>query len=233
MTIITGTLDYGHGHLSPFAQVLSDQLGIPVERVRLLQGDSDELIAGGGTGGSRSLVASGAAILEAGDRVIEKAKSLAGTELEAAEADLEFANGRFTIVGTDRSIGLLELAAMSPGALDVRHKAEGKAPTYPNGCHIAEVEVDPETGVVELVSYLAAGDFGILVNPMLVEGQIHGGVVQGFGQIVMERVVFDEDGQLLSGSFMDYALPRAADVPSFRYLSHPVPARTNPLGSKG
>jgi carbon-monoxide dehydrogenase large subunit len=243
VTIITGTLDYGQGHASPFAQVLTAKLGIPFERIRLLQGDSDELIDGGGTGGSKSIMASGAAILEAGDKVIEKGKQIASAVLEAAVADIEFARGRFTIVGTDRSVGIMELAAQLrsglrlppdvPASLDVKHVFDQAPSAFPNGCHIAEVEIDPETGVAEVVKYTMVNDFGVIVNPLLVEGQLHGGVVQGIGQALMERTVYDGEGQLLSGSYMDYALPRASDAPNFAFLSHPVPAKTNPLGAKG
>jgi carbon-monoxide dehydrogenase large subunit len=243
VTIITGTLDYGQGHASPFAQVLTTRLGIPFERIRLLQGDSDELIAGGGTGGSKSLMASGAAIVEASDKVIERGKQIASFVLEAAVADIEFARGRFNIVGTDRGIGIMELAARLrsglklppdlPQSLDVKHVYDQAPSAFPNGCHVAEVEIDPETGVAEVVKYTMVNDFGVIVNPLLVEGQLHGGVVQGIGQALMERTVYDEDGQLLTGSYMDYALPRATDLPSFAFLSHPVPAKTNPLGAKG
>jgi aerobic carbon-monoxide dehydrogenase large subunit len=243
VTIITGTLDYGQGHATPFAQVLSQRLGIPFDRIRLLQGDSDELIVGGGTGGSKSMATSGAAIVEAGDKVIAQGKEIAAFVLEAAVIDIEFADGRFTIAGTDRSIGLVELAEKLraglalpdglPRSLDVRHVSDGAASVFPNGCHVAEVEIDPDTGVAEVVKYTMVNDFGTLINPMLVEGQAHGGVVQGIGQALMERTVYDSDGQLLSGSYMDYALPRASDAPSFQFTSHPVPAKTNVLGVKG
>jgi carbon-monoxide dehydrogenase large subunit len=243
VTIITGTLDYGQGHWTPFAQVLHQTLGIPFERIRLLQGDSDELIAGGGTGGSKSLMASGTAILQAAEKVVEKGRQIAAQILEAAVADIEFEGGRFVIVGTDRYIGIMELAETLrsgikmpedvPDSLDVQHIMESTPSAYPNGCHIAEVEIDPETGVVSVVKYSMVNDFGVIVNPMLVDGQAHGGVVQGIGQALMERVVFDEDGQFLTGSFTDYALPRASDAVAFQIASHPVPAKTNPLGAKG
>ncbi|HEX3860945.1 MAG TPA: xanthine dehydrogenase family protein molybdopterin-binding subunit [Stellaceae bacterium] len=243
VTIITGTLDYGQGHWTPFAQVLHQTLGIPFERIRLLQGDSDELIAGGGTGGSKSLMASGTAILEAAEKVIEKGRQVAAQVLEAAPDDIEFDRGRFVIGGTDRFIGIMELAetlrggiAMPedmPDSLDVQHIMESTPSAFPNGCHVAEVEIDPETGVVAVVKYSMVNDFGVIVNPLLVEGQAHGGVVQGIGQALMERTVYDSDGQFLTGSFMDYALPRATDAVSFQIASHPVPAKTNPLGAKG
>ena len=233
VTILTGTLDYGQGHASPFAQVLCDRLGVPFDKVRLVQGDSDRLIAGGGTGGSRSIMNSGAAIAEASAIVIERGRSAAADALEAAEADIEFQAGRFSIVGTDRGIGIMELAAQAPGVLDVDHIFDGAPSAFPNGCHVCEVEVDEQTGVAEVVRYAMANDFGVLVNPMLVEGQTHGGVVQGIGQALLEHVPYDEDGQLQAGSFMDYALPKAFHAPSFLFGSYPVPARTNVLGAKG
>jgi carbon-monoxide dehydrogenase large subunit len=184
-----------------------------------------------------------AAILEASDKVIEKGKQIASVVLEAAVADIEFGHGRFTIVGTDRSVGIMELAEKLrsglklppdvPASLDVKHVFDQAPSAFPNGCHIAEVEIDPETGVAEVVKYTMVNDFGVIVNPLLVEGQLHGGVVQGIGQALMERTVYDGEGQLLTGSYMDYALPRASDAPNFAFLSHPVPAKTNPLGAKG
>jgi aerobic carbon-monoxide dehydrogenase large subunit len=243
VTIITGTLDYGQGHASPFAQVLSDRLGVPFEKIKLLQGDSDQLVAGGGTGGSRSMMQSGGAIVEASGLVVERGKQAASYMLEAAVADIEFFSGRFTIAGTDRGVGIMELAAWLrtepnlpeglPDSLDVSHIFKGVPSAFPNGCHIAEIELDPDTGVVEVVGYATVNDFGVLVNPMLVAGQAHGGIAQGIGQALMESVVYDEDGQLLTGSYMDYALPRANDFPGMGFESHPVPARTNPLGAKG
>ncbi len=245
VTLTTGTLDLGMGHATPFAQVLSEKLGIPFEKISLVQGDSDRIVMGGGSGGSKSLMHSGTAIVEAAAKVIEKGKEIASHVLEAAASDIEFRHGRFVIAGTDRAISLVELAQMlrNGGAklpadalqsLDVTHVSDGPgAATFPNGCHIAEVEVDPETGVVEVVKYSCVNDFGTVVNPMIVAGQLHGGVVQGIGQALMEMTVYDDDGQLLTGSFMDYAMPRAADVPSFVLAEHPVPAKTNPLGVKG
>jgi len=243
VTIITGTLDYGQGHASPFAQVLSARLGIPFHKIRLLQGDSDALIAGGGTGGSKSMMTSGTAIAAASEKVIENGKQIAAHVLEAAVADIEFRRGRFTIVGTDRSVGIMELAekirsglwlpAELPQSLDAALVADGPPSAFPNGCHIAEVEVDPETGIVEVVRYAFVNDFGVVINPLLVNGQAHGGIVQGIGQALCERTVYDAEGQLLTGSYMDYALPRAEDAPMFRHEFHPVPAKTNVLGAKG
>src|SRR5271166_4974499 len=244
VTLTTGTLDFGMGHATPFAQVLSDQLGVPVEKVKLVQGDSDKIPVGGGSGGSKSLMHSGTAIVQGAAKVVENGKQLAAYVLEAAPADIAFEHGRFVIVGTDRAISITELAQKLHGglkppadvsqSLDVVHISDGPgASTYPNGCHVAEVEVDPQTGFVELVKYSCVNDFGTLVNPMIVEGQLHGGVVQGIGQAYMEQAVYDEEGQLLTGSFMDYAMPRAADVPSFAVADHGVPTKTNPLGVKG
>jgi len=244
VTIITGTLDYGQGHAAPFAQVLSEKLGIPFERIRLLQGDSDELLAGGGTGGSKSIMHSGTAIVEASAKVIDQGKQIASHVLEAAVADIEFAQGRFVIAGTDRAIGIMELAEKLrsglnlpegvPSTLDIRHVSDGPgASTYPNGCHVCEVELDPDTGVIAVVKYSSVNDFGTVINPLIVEGQLHSGVIQGIGQALMEMTVYDEDGQFLTGSFMDYALPRASDSPEVAVVDHPVPATTNVLGVKG
>lgn len=243
VTLVTGTLDYGQGHWTPFAQILTSQLGVPFDKIRLVQGDSDRLIAGGGTGGSKSVMASGSAIIEASELVIEKGRLIAAHLLEASADDIEFAAGRFAIAGTDRGIDIMELAARLrggaalpegvPASLDVDHVFKAAPSAYPNGCHIAEVEIDPQTGAVEIVSYVNVNDFGQLVNPMLVEGQLHGGIVQGIGQALGEQTRYDEAGQPMTGSFMDYALPRAADVPFFSFISHSVPTATNRVGAKG
>jgi aerobic carbon-monoxide dehydrogenase large subunit len=244
ITIRTGTLDYGQGHASPFAQVLSEKLGVPFERIRILQGDSDELLAGGGTGGSRSMMNSGQAIVEAAGKAIEQGKHVASHALEASPSDIEFKDGRFVVAGTDRAINIIELAQKvrsgaiklppdGPQSLDVKHVSEGAPAAYPNGCHVCEVEIDPDTGNTEIVRYTAVNDFGTIINPLLVDGQTHGGVVQGIGQTLLEHTVYDEQGQLLSGSYMDYALPKAHHAPDFVVHSHPVPAKTNPLGVKG
>ena len=234
VTMISGTLDYGQGHAAPFAQVLSSRLGIPFESIRLQQSDSDELVFGAGTGGSRTAMMGGGALAEACDVVIRKGKELAGEVLETAASDIEFHGGRFVVSGTDRGISLLDLVKKKPGALDVKHVTEVIPSAFPNGCHVAEVEIDPDTGAVEVVRYSSVNDFGTVLNPLLVEGQIHGGVVQGIGQCLMESAQYDSEAQLLTGSFMDYALPRAGDTPaSIGWQSHPVPAKTNPLGAKG
>ncbi|WP_028465287.1 xanthine dehydrogenase family protein molybdopterin-binding subunit [Nisaea denitrificans] len=243
VTIITGTLDYGQGHWTPFAQVLHQKLGVPFERIRLIQGDSAELIAGGGTGGSKSIMASGAAILEASDIVIDKGKKIAAHVFETAVEDIVFEGGAFQVAGTDRTVTVTELAEQLRGGLDlpedlprdlsVKHIFDAAPSAFPNGCHVCELEVDPDTGVVEIDRYNMVNDFGIVVNPLLVEGQAHGGIVQGLGQALMENAVYDSEGQLQTGSYMDYAVPRASDVPSFTFATHAVPATTNPLGAKG
>jgi carbon-monoxide dehydrogenase large subunit len=243
VTIVTGTLDYGQGHWTPFAQVLAMRLGIPFGKIRLVQGDSDRLIAGGGTGGSKSMIVSGNAIVQASDKVIEAGRQIAAHVLEAAAADIEFRGGRFVIAGTDRSVGIMELAARIqaglqlppdlPQSLDVAEIVDGPPSAFPNGCHIAEVEVDPDTGMVEVVKYTFVNDFGVVINPLLVDGQAHGGIVQGIGQALREHTVYDAEGQLLTGSYMDYAMPRAEDAPLFVHDFHSVPATTNPLGAKG
>jgi carbon-monoxide dehydrogenase large subunit len=242
VTLTTGTLDYGQGHATPFAQVLSAQLGVPFEAIRLEQNDSDLVRMGNGTGGSRSITASGQAIVEASDLVIAKGKAAAAHLMEASEADIEFKAGRFTIAGTDRSIDIMELSQRVregkmpdgvPSSLDVDHTSSDVPSTFPNGCHVAEVEIDPDTGVLTIVNYAAVNDFGTIVNPMIVAGQLHGGVAQGIGQALMEKVSYDASGQPITGSFMDYAMPRAGDIPLMLVGDHPSPATTNPLGTKG
>ncbi len=240
--LVTGTLDYGQGHASAFAQVLCAQLGVPFDSVKLVQGDSDVVHTGNGTGGSRSITASGMAIVQASQKVVEKGKRAAAHLLEASEADIEFSGGNFTIAGTDRSIDIIELANRLregkmpegvPDSLDVDHTTEPVPSAFPNGCHVAEVEIDPDTGVTQIVRYTGVNDFGTVINPLLVAGQLHGGVAQGIGQALMEQVRYDESGQPITGSLMDYALPRAEDIPAMTVGDHPVPATSNPLGTKG
>src|SRR5450631_731625 len=243
VTIVTGTLDYGQGHASAFAQVLTEKLGIPFDRVCLVQGDSDQLVTGGGTGGSRSATMSGTAIAQASDIVIENGKQIAAQALEASAGDIEFKSGRFVIAGTDRSIGIIELAERLragmklpenvPATLDVTHVTEAVPGTCPNGVHVVEVEIDPDTGLTRAVKYTAVNDFGTVINPMLVEGQVQGGAIQGLGQVLLEGAIYDAEGQFLTGSFMDYAMPRAHDAPMIEVSNHPVPTKTNPIGAKG
>jgi carbon-monoxide dehydrogenase large subunit len=243
VTIVTGTLDYGQGHASAFAQVLVEKLGVPFDRIKLVQGDSDQLVTGGGTGGSRSAMASGTAVSQASDTVIENGRQIAAHVLEASAGDIEFKSGHFVIAGTDRSIGIMELAERLrgglklpegvPATLDVTHVTEQIPGTFPNGVHVVEVEIDPDTGLTRAVKYTAVNDFGTVLNPMLVEGQVHGGAIQGLGQVLLEAAVYDADGQLVTGSFMDYAMPRAHDAPMIAVSNHPVPTKTNPIGAKG
>jgi len=217
-------------------------LGIPADKIRHRQGDSALEIPGFASVASRSAMTAGSAVLKTLDAMLAKGKAIAATVLEAAEGDIAYQAGEFAVVGTDRRISLLDLAARAaemkargeiPESLDTRAKSETPM-TYPNGCHIAEVEIDPETGQVTVVSYAAVDDCGNVLDPMIVEGQLHGALAQGLGQAMMETAVYDSDGgQLVTGSFMDYAMPRAADMPVIRDAFHGVPATTNPLGVKG
>jgi len=242
-TLLLGTHNHGQGHETAFRQILAERLGLPPDRIRVRHGDSDALPYGRGTFGSRSIVAGGTAAIAAITRVVERGKRLAAHMLEAAPADIEFTPGRFTVAGTDRSVTLLEVAraAYAPGARPPGEDvglvanaavAPGNA-TFPNGCHLCEVEVDPETGQVTLDRYLVVDDVGTVVNPLLLKGQIHGGVAQGAGQALMEAMRYDSDGQMLTATFMDYAMPRAADMPAIAVLSNPQPTATNPIGAKG
>ena len=243
IAVVSGTQNYGQGHAATFAQILVSQLGVPFDKIRLLQGDSDQLVVGGGTGGSKSVIAGGGAIVEASKRVIENGRQLAGHILEAAVEDITFEDGQFRIAGTDRTIDIMTLVELVrqnadlpddlPESLDAQVVHETAPSSFPNGCHVCEIEIDPETGVVDIDRYHVVDDFGTMINPMLVEGQVHGGIVQGLGQALMEATVYDAEGQLIAGSYMDYALPRADDVPHFEFGSHPVPATTNALGAKG
>ncbi len=244
VTVLAGTMSNGQGHETTYAQILHQRLGLDFESIRFLQGDTGQIAVGGGHGGSRSMQIGGNALLAAAEIVEEKAKHLAGHLLEAAPADIELVEGACQVVGTDLKISLPELAriardparrpeGMEPG-LDAVGGYEREANTFPNGAHVAEVEVDPETGMVRLVAYHVVDDFGTLLNPMITAGQVHGGVAQGVGQAMLERTVFDpESGQLLSGSFMDYCMPRADDLPDIQVVFEPVPTETNPLGVKG
>jgi carbon-monoxide dehydrogenase large subunit len=232
-----GTQSTGQGHETAWAQVVHEKLGIDWDRITLLPGDSDALPVGGGTGGSRSLIMAGRTLMLAADEIVAKARVQAAEKLEAAEADIEFSaadGGLFRIAGTDRTVKLVELAAEAGGFDGTGHVSDRES-TFPNGAHAAEVEVDPDTGFVKLVRYSIVDDFGRLVNPLLVEGQVHGGVVQGAGQALMERMEWDpETGQPLTASFMDYAMPRAADTPMMPVIfNEDAPCRTNVLGVKG
>ena len=243
VSLFVGTQSNGQGHETAYAQVASERLGISIDAIRVVQGDTDRVATGGGTGGSRSLTAQATAIDAAADLVIEHGKHYAAQSLEASVADIEFDEGAFGITGTDRRIGILELASQArtmdapnqeiDGGLDARGTITLPAWTFPNGCHVAEVEVDPLTGETILQRYTIVDDFGTLVNPLLVEGQVHGGVAQGVGQALLEETVYSAEGQLLSGSFMDYCMPRADDLPSFDFSNVVIPCKNNPRGIKG
>jgi carbon-monoxide dehydrogenase large subunit len=241
--VYVGTQSTGQGHETAYVQLTANRLGIDGEKIRVRQGDTDTIPVGGGTGGARSLYSEGQAIVKTADSVIEKGKHAAAEALEAAVADISFADGSFSIVGTDRTIDIISLAAtqrkkVAAGqpatTLDTAEVAAIDDHTFPNGCHMAEVEIDPETGVTTVVRYVVCDDFGTTVNPLIVRGQVAGGVAQGLGQAILEHTVFDRDsGQLLSGSFMDYALPRASDLPDVEVDLLEIPCATNPLGVKG
>ncbi|MBV9735087.1 MAG: xanthine dehydrogenase family protein molybdopterin-binding subunit [Acidisphaera sp.] len=241
--VYVGTQSTGQGHETAYVMLTADRLGINGEKIRIRQGDTDTIPVGGGTGGARSLYSEGQAILATAATVIEKGKKAASEALEAAAADIVFEGGRFSIVGTDRGLDILELAAtqrrkaaagQEATTLDAAEIANIDLHTFPNGCHMAEVEVDPETGKVDVLRYAVCDDVGKAVNPMIVRGQVHGGVAQGFGQAVLEHTAYDpSSGQLLSGSFMDYALPRAFDLPDIEVELIEVPCASNPLGVKG
>jgi aerobic carbon-monoxide dehydrogenase large subunit len=243
-TIVAGTFSHGQSHATTFAQVVSDWLGIPFDSIRLLQGDTNQVSFGRGTYGSRSAVVGTGALRGACDIVINKGKGFAAHMLEAAVADIQFKDGKFEVAGTDKAVPLTEVAKFAyhpaglPRELGVGLEGAGnfapEPPSFPNGCHIAEVEIDPDTGVVRLDRYAVADDVGTVINPLIVDGQIHGGLAQGIGQALTEGVVFDPSGgQMLSGSFNDYCMPRADDMPAFEVVYNEVPCKTNPLGVKG
>jgi len=240
--LLLGMQDNGQGHVTAHTQILAGKLGIDADRIRVIQGDTDRT-PDGSTGGSRMAATGGVATLGVTDKMLDKGRAIAAHALEVAAGDVEYREGSFVVVGTDRHLSLFDTAAVAadpsrlpegvtPG-LDAELSATLKAPTYPNGCHIAEVEIDPETGRTSVVRYTACDDFGNVINPNLLAGQVHGGIVQGLGQALLERTVYDDGGQLLSGSFMDYALPRADDVPSFDIDFINIPCTTNALGIKG
>lgn len=242
VTLVIGTMTNGQGHHTAYAQLLNEKLGVDPDKVRLIQGDSDIVRHGGGTGGSRSLLMGGVAINRGADILIEKGRQLAGQLLEAATADIEFDEGSFSIVGTDRRVTLRDLAEAlaqdripgAEGPLTGTGDYKAEALTYPNGCHVCELEVDEETGVPKVTRYLVVDDFGTVVNPMLAIGQVHGGAAQGLGQALLEHTVYDEEGQLLSATLMDYCLPRADNMPNIEVtLIEDMPCNTNPLGVKG
>lgn len=249
--LFVGTQSNGQGHETAFAQLLSDRLGVPFDRISVRQGDTDELSVGGGTGGSRSLHLAGGAIDTASKNIIEKGRQVASHILEAAVSDIEFSTdgeaGEFRITGTDRRISLLEVAKAARNddivhevgiqmdhGLDENGEYTSSNPTIPNGCHVCEVEIDPDTGSLSIQRYTVVDDFGFVLNPMLVEGQVQGGVAAGVGQAMIENIHYDEDsGQLVTGSLMDYAIVRADDLPNIDFHYNEFPTPSNPLGVKG
>ena len=242
--LLMGTKTHGQGHETMYKQILHEKLGTAAHEIRFIDGDTDRVAFGMGSNGSRSMVTGGTALTMAADKLIAKGRKLAAHMLEAAETDIAFADNAFSVAGTDRRVTLKQVAiasflpaklprGMEPGFIEHATYAPEKA-TYPNGCHVCEVEVDPDTGHVDLKSYLVIDDVGTVINPLTLAGQIHGGIAQGVGQVLMEKVAYDrESGQLLSASFMDYAMPRADDMCSVSIQSNPSPTASNPLGAKG
>ncbi len=244
VTIFTGSHSHGQGHETTFAQIVADTLGVPLESVEISHGDTNKVQFGMGTYGSRSLAVGGSALVKALEKVVTKAKRIAAHLMEASVADIEFKDGVFKVVGTDKSVpfGQVALTAYVPHNYPITELEPGLDEkafydplnfTFPGGCHICEVEIDPDTGATEVVNFTAVDDIGRVINPMIVEGQVHGGIAQGIGQALLERCVYDEKGQILTGSYMDYTMPRADNLPSFSVQTHGTPCTHNPLGSKG
>jgi carbon-monoxide dehydrogenase large subunit len=236
VTVLIGTQSTGQGHVTAYAQLVSQHLDIPLDRIRVHQGDTDMIATGGGTGGSRSIPVGGASVAGASRKLAQNLKELASDALEAGVADLEIAEGAVRVAGTDRAVSFADLAALPKATPDLLTTADSWKPpeaTYPNGTHVCEVEIDPDTGETEVVAYTIVDDFGVTLNPLLLMGQVHGGAVQGIGQALHERTVYDAGGQLVTASFMDYRLPRAADVPNFHFETRNVPSTTNVMGMKG
>ena len=244
VTLITGAKDMGTSHRTPFAQILHEYLGVPYESIEVIQNDSDRMSPGAsGSGGSKTLVGAGNAIIDCTQKIIENGKTATAHILEVAVEDIEFSKGVFTVVGTDRFINVMELAKKLqnsndlpesiPNSLDDKAVHNSSPSSFPNGCHICEVELEPETGEIKIVRYTVVDDFGVVINPLVVEGQVQGGVMQGVGQILVERTIYDENGQLITGSYMDYCMPRADDMCNIDFSTRNVPCATNPLGVKG
>jgi carbon-monoxide dehydrogenase large subunit len=237
VTILIGTQSSGQGHQTAYAQLVAEQFGLPPERVHIHQGDTAEIATGLGTGGSASIPSGGVSVERATRALGGQLREIAAEALETSPSDLEISEGRVRIAGTDRAISFADLAKRSgvdPAKLTASATFASADGTYPNGTHLAEVEIDPATGIIKIVNYVIVDDFGVTLNPLLLAGQVHGGVMQGIGQALMEQVVYSPaDAQLVTGTYMDYALPRAADGPSFTFETHNVPCKTNPLGVKG
>ncbi|MBV9238682.1 MAG: molybdopterin-dependent oxidoreductase, partial [Xanthobacteraceae bacterium] len=230
----SGTMAMGQGLQTTYTQMVSDSLGIAMDKIDIVQGDTD-LATGFGSVGSRSLFVGGTALAVSAGDLITKAREKASNLLETSVEDIEYRDGVLSVVGTDRRISLFEIAQKEQGAkLSVDSEGEVDGPSWPNGTHICEVEIDPDTGVTTIARYTVVDDFGAVINPLLLEGQVHGGIVQGIGQALLEETVYDNDsGQLLSGTFMDYAMPRADNLPFFSFATRNVPCKANPLGIKG
>jgi carbon-monoxide dehydrogenase large subunit len=237
ISILIGTQSTGQGHQTAYAQLVAEQFGLPPERVHVLQGDTEKIATGLGTGGSSAIPTGGVCVERATRELGKKLREVAAEALEAAANDLEISNGTVRVAGTDRSINFADLAkrpGADPAKLNASATYTAADGTYPNGTHLAEVEIDPATGMIRIVNYVVVDDFGVTLNPLLLAGQVHGGAMQGIGQALMEQAVYSpKDGQLVTGTFMDYALPRASDGPSFVFETHNVPCKTNPLGVKG
>ena len=244
VTVFSGSHSHGQSHETTFAQIVCQRLGVPIESIKVVQGDTDQVPFGRGTAASRSLVIGGSAIVKAVDKIVAKGKRIAAHRLEAAVSDIQFEAGHFGVVGTDRRIPFRDIARaaytlhdfpideVEPG-LDETAFYDPLNWTFPSGCHICEVEIDPDTGVVKVERIVAVDDVGVVVNPMVVHGQIHGGLAQGLGQALLEACVHDADAQLLTGSFQDYCMPRADDVPDLEVYLHGTPCPHNPLQAKG
>jgi carbon-monoxide dehydrogenase large subunit len=234
--VLVGTQSNGQGHETAYAQVASETLDVPLSRIKVVQGDTDRVATGFGTGASRSIPVGAVMVDRASRKLALQLKELAADRLEASVQDLEIVEGRVRIAGTDRSVTYEELAALPSATPEKRTAVESFEPpqaTYPNGTHLCEVEIDPATGETRIVRYTVVDDFGFTLNPLLLEGQVHGGIAQGVGQALMERAVYDADGQLVTASLMDYRLPRADDLPSFAFETRNVPSTSNPMGLKG
>ncbi len=243
VTVLMGTHSHGQGHETVFKQLISERLSLEFEAIRYVQGDTDLVAYGHGTGGSRVSGLGSAALLRAAEKIVEKGRRIAAHKLETAEQDIEFADGRFVVAGTDRALDIREVAALAfdpvalPPDMDsglaefATFKPQG--PTFPNACHVAEIEIEPETGIFRILRYVAVDDVGTVLNPLLLKGQLHGGIAQGAGHVLGEEIRWDDDGQVLTGSFMDYVMPRADDVPFFEIETNGVPSPRNPLGVKG
>jgi aerobic carbon-monoxide dehydrogenase large subunit len=237
VTVLIGTQSTGQGHQTAYAQIVAEQFGLPPERVHVLQGDTDKIATGLGTGGSSSIPTGGVSVERATAELGKYLREIAAEVLETSAGDLEISEGTIRVAGTDRSISFADLAkrpGIDPARLNGSATFTAADGTYPNGTHLAEVEIDPATGMIGIINYVIVDDFGVTLNPLLLAGQVHGGAMQGIGQALMEQAVYNpKDGQLVTGTFMDYALPRAADGPSFVFETHNVPCKTNPLGVKG